>query len=79
MGSMPALLAKAEPISDSFSTSGIMYLRREGKSCGTTRVKTCKRNSSTHTKVSDEGGEGGASGARAEIHLQPLEDPTLDR
>lgn len=33
---MPALLTMGEPISDSASTSGIMYLRREGKIRGTT-------------------------------------------
>jgi len=33
----------------------------------------CERNSSADTKVSAEGGGRGASGAGAEIHLQPME------
>jgi len=36
-------------------------------------VRTCERNNSVVTKVSAEGGEGGALVARAEIHLQPVE------
>ena len=35
-------------------------------------VRTCKRNNPADTKVSEEGGGGGAPGARAEIPLQPV-------
>ena len=35
-------------------------------------VKTCKRNNPADTKVSAEGGEEGAPGARAEVPLQPV-------
>jgi len=37
-------------------------------------VRLCKKkNNSADTKVSAEGGEGGAPGARAEVPLQPVE------
>ncbi|GAB0210172.1 hypothetical protein GRJ2_003483000 [Grus japonensis] len=70
------LLAKAEPISDSGSTSVITYLRR-GKNCCTTAaaergVRICERNNSADTKGSGGGG-GGVPGTRAEIPLQPVE------
>jgi len=70
-------------------------------------VRLCERNNSADTKVCEEGGGGGASGAGAEIftlqlmmktmvrqvvplqpmevhcgadiHLQPMEDPTLEQ
>ena len=69
-------------------------------------VRRCERNNSADTKVSEEGGGGGAPGTGAEIplqpvvktmvrqavplqpmevhggadiHLQPLEDPTLEQ
>ena len=35
-------------------------------------VRRCERNSSADTKVSEEGGGGGAPGAGAEIPLQPI-------
>ena len=35
-------------------------------------VRKCERNNSADTKVSEEGGGGGAPGARAEIPLQPV-------
>ena len=35
-------------------------------------VRTCKRNNPADTKVSEEGGGGGAPGAGAEIPLQPV-------
>ena len=35
-------------------------------------VRICERNNSADTKVSEEGGGGGAPGAGAEIPLQPL-------
>ncbi|GAB0205849.1 acid sphingomyelinase-like phosphodiesterase 3b [Grus japonensis] len=70
-------LAKAEPISDSGSTSGITYLRREKNKPVVQQqlergVRRCERNNSADTKVREEGG-GGAPGTRAEIPLQPLE------
>ncbi|GAB0183375.1 hypothetical protein GRJ2_000802800 [Grus japonensis] len=67
------LLAKAEPISDGDSTSGVTQLRREKKpvcSSHKRRVRRCERNNSADTKVCEEGGAGGAPGARAEIPLQ---------
>lgn len=36
------------------------------------RVRICEGNSSANTKVSKEGGGGGATDARAEIALQPV-------
>ena len=35
-------------------------------------VRRCERNNSADTKVSEEGGGGGAPGTRAEIPLQPV-------
>jgi len=35
-------------------------------------MRTCERNNSADTKVSEEGGGGCSAGARAEIHLQPV-------
>ena len=35
-------------------------------------VRICERNNSADTKVSEEGGGGGAPGTRAEIPLQPV-------
>jgi len=35
-------------------------------------VRICEKNDSADTKVSEEGGAGGAPGARAEIPLQPM-------
>ncbi|GAB0203478.1 acid sphingomyelinase-like phosphodiesterase 3b [Grus japonensis] len=77
------LLAKAEPISDGGSASGITELRRE-KNPQTQQkthkeqlqpergVRVCERNNSTDTRVS-EGGREGAPGVGAEIPLQPVE------
>ena len=69
-------------------------------------MRRCEKNNSADTKISEEGGGGGAPGARAEIplqpmvktmvrqavplqpmevnggadiHLQPVEDPTLEQ
>ena len=70
-------LAKAEPISNSGSASGITYLSR-GKVTAQQQlqpesgVRLCERNSSADTKVSGEGGGGGAPDAGAEIPLQPM-------
>ncbi|GAB0207243.1 EH domain-containing protein 4 [Grus japonensis] len=71
-------LAKAEPISDGGSASVITYLRRKEKKQHQEQlqpergVRRCERNNSADTKVSAEGGGGGAPGARAEIPLQPV-------
>ena len=59
-------LAKAKPISNSGSTSVITYLRR-GKTRDETAARLCEKNYSAHTKVSEEGGRGGAPDAGAEI------------
>ncbi|OPJ89134.1 hypothetical protein AV530_016360 [Patagioenas fasciata monilis] len=69
-------LAKAEPISNSDSTSVIAYLRKETKNpncCGRAAggVRICASNNSADSKVS-EGGRGGTPGTRAEIPLQPM-------
>jgi len=66
-------LAKAEPISNNGSTSGITYLRRGKKPAQLQPergMRICERNNSADIKVSEEGGGGGASGARAEVPLQ---------
>ncbi|KAK4821754.1 hypothetical protein QYF61_000815 [Mycteria americana] len=69
-------LAKAKPISDSGSASVITYLRRGEKKPAQLQSKRgvgiCERNNSAGTKVSEEGGGGGAPDTRAEIPLQPL-------
>ncbi|KAK4807043.1 hypothetical protein QYF61_018384 [Mycteria americana] len=75
-------LAKAEPTSDSGSASVIIYLRR-GKNCCTTAaergVRICERNNYADTKVSEEGGGGGAPGTGAEIPLQPMVKTMLEQ
>ena len=79
------LLAKAEPISDGGSASGITGLRRGEKTAVEQQlqpergVRICERNNSADTKVREEGGGGGAPGSRAEIPLQPVEDPTPEQ
>ena len=40
-------------------------------------VRICERNNSADTKVSEEGGGGGAPGAGAEIPLQPVVQPMV--
>jgi len=72
------LLAKAEPISDGGGASGITDLK--GRKVSAQRqlqlesgVRMCERNNSADTEVSEEGGGGGAPGARAEIPLQLVE------
>ncbi|GAB0190707.1 EH domain-containing protein 4 [Grus japonensis] len=70
-------LAKAEPISDGGSASGITELRRGKKEQLGNKlqpergVRRCERNSPADTQVS-EGGGGGAPGTGAEIPLQPV-------
>jgi len=66
-------LAKAEPISDGGSTSGITQLRRGKKTWATATADRAKSENSANTKVGEEGGGGGAPGMRAEIPLQPVE------
>jgi len=67
------LLAKADPISNGGSASGITY--RRGKKPAQQQlqpergVRICERNSPEDTKVRG----GGAPGAGAELHLQPVE------
>ncbi|GAB0205655.1 hypothetical protein GRJ2_003031100 [Grus japonensis] len=78
---MDPLLAKAEPISHGGSASGITELRRKKTKQNKTQqflqpergVRRCERNNFAGTKVSAEGGAGGAPGTGAEIPLQPLE------
>jgi len=74
------LLAKAEPISNDGSASGITFLRRGEKKFKNLHngnmqqergVRICERNNSAVTKVS-EGGGGGAPGTTAEIPLQSV-------
>ncbi|XP_072707914.1 uncharacterized protein [Ciconia boyciana] len=68
-------LAKAEPVGDGGSASGITYLRSGGKTAQLQMergVRICERNSPADTKASEERGGGGAPGAGAEIPLQPL-------
>ncbi|CAN0345005.1 unnamed protein product, partial [Bubo scandiacus] len=75
-------LAKAKNISDSGSTSVITCLRRgkktvQGQLQPEIRVRICGRNHSADTKVSAEGGGGGAPGTGAEIPLQPVVQPMV--
>ncbi|KAK4811345.1 hypothetical protein QYF61_027574 [Mycteria americana] len=73
---MDPLLAKAEPTSDVGSASVITYVRKGKKmlhnSSRERGVRICERNNYADTKVSEEGGGGGAPGAGAEIPLQPV-------
>jgi len=72
------LLAKAEPINNSGSTSVITCLRRgkkplcNGNCSWEKQVRIHDRNNSADAKVSEGGGRGGAPGAGAEIHLQSV-------
>ncbi|GAB0184492.1 epimerase family protein SDR39U1 [Grus japonensis] len=75
---MDPMLAKAEPISNGGSASGITYLKGEKTAVKQQLqlkrgLRRCERNNSADTKVSEEGGGGGAPGARADIPLQPME------
>ncbi|GAB0186353.1 acid sphingomyelinase-like phosphodiesterase 3b [Grus japonensis] len=74
------LLAKAEPISDGGSASGVMYLKRGKKTCATATAarEKSEKNNSADTKISAEGGAGGSPGTGAEIPLQRL-DKTVVR
>lgn len=56
-------LAKAEPISDGGSDSGVRYLKREEKPArlqSETGMRICRTNSPADTEVSKERGEGSA-------------------
>jgi len=71
-------LAKAKPISDSGSASVLTYLRSmenptQQQLQQEREVRIRERNNSADTKVSEEGGGGGAPGTGAEIPLQPME------
>ncbi|TRZ26146.1 hypothetical protein HGM15179_000996 [Zosterops borbonicus] len=69
------LLAKADPMSDGGSTSGIMYLR-DG------RREWCSAN---YSRRDEDRGEAAVpvqpmdAHDGAEIHLQPMEEPTLEK
>ncbi|GAB0182692.1 junction-mediating and -regulatory protein-like [Grus japonensis] len=72
-------LAKAEPISDGGSASGLTELRRGKKPAQHQEqlqpergMRRCERNNFADTKVSEDGGGGGAPGTRAKIPLQPV-------
>ncbi|GAB0179144.1 AN1-type zinc finger protein 5-like [Grus japonensis] len=60
-------LAKAEPISDGGSASGVTELRK-----GKKLLRDSSQRRGVRTQVSAEGGAGGAPGAGAEIPLQPM-------
>jgi len=70
--------AKAKPVKDSGTASGITYLRwgkkpvlQQNKLEGEVRLR--ERNDSADTKVSEEEGGGHAPSTGAEIPLQPME------
>ncbi|KAJ7426186.1 protein pxr1-like [Willisornis vidua] len=67
-------LAKAEPISDGGTTSGITDLEKEYLLHNNSREERSEteKNSSANTKVFEEGGGGGAPSTRAEIRLQAV-------
>ncbi|GAB0195076.1 F-box only protein 31 [Grus japonensis] len=72
---MDPLLAKAKPISNSGRASGITFKKGRGWGGKPTRgiFAARERKNSADTQVSEEGGGGGAPGARADIPLQPME------
>ena len=71
-------MAKAKPISDGDSASVRMYLRRGKKPCSQERgMRICEKNSFADTKVSKEGGGGGAPGTGTEIPLQLMVKMTV--
>ncbi|GAB0183808.1 AN1-type zinc finger protein 5-like [Grus japonensis] len=69
---MDLLLAKAEPISI-LKKGRKKPQNLQHNSSWERGVRTCERNNSADTQVSEEGGGGGAPGTGAEIPLQPLE------
>ncbi|GAB0183796.1 acid sphingomyelinase-like phosphodiesterase 3b [Grus japonensis] len=73
-------LPLAKAISHGGNASGVMNLRsvcvgggEPAETAVERGVRRCERNNSADTKVSEEGGGGGAPGSGAEIPLQPLE------
>ncbi|PKU39014.1 protein pxr1-like [Limosa lapponica baueri] len=88
---MDPLLAKAEPISDSGSASVITYLRREKAAAQQQLqlkrgVRICERNNSTDIKSVVKTMVRQAMPLQpmkvnngADIHLQPVEGPTLEQ
>jgi len=80
---MDLTLDKAKPISDSGSASVITYLRKgKKKPAGKWQsrgVRRCERNNSADTKVSEEGGGGGAPGTGAETFPLQLVMKTMGR
>ncbi|GAB0188104.1 EH domain-containing protein 4 [Grus japonensis] len=79
------LLAKAEPINDCGSTSGITELRRRGgnKPEGILQlergVRKRERNSTADNKIGEGGGEEVLQALEQRFHLQPMEDPMLEQ
>ncbi|GAB0184899.1 AN1-type zinc finger protein 5-like [Grus japonensis] len=70
---MDSLLPKAEPTSGAGGISVTTYLRKCEKCCtADVRERSEKDVRETDTKVSAEGGAGGAPGTRAKIPLQPM-------
>ncbi|PKU43719.1 protein pxr1-like [Limosa lapponica baueri] len=68
-------LAKAKPTSNSGSASDNIF--RKGKKPAVQQqpergVRICERNNSADTKVTEEGGGGGAPGAGAKLPLHPV-------
>ncbi|GAB0208746.1 epimerase family protein SDR39U1 [Grus japonensis] len=73
---MDSPLTKAELISNSSSASVITFKKGKKLLCNSSwkrGVRICERNNCADTKVSEEGGGGGAPGTGAEIPLQPVE------
>ncbi|TRZ18831.1 hypothetical protein HGM15179_008255 [Zosterops borbonicus] len=83
---------KAELISDGGKTSGITPLRRGKLLCHSSQEGGVKQLCERDTRMSKGDGEGGAAGAGTEtplqpmdihggpdIHLQPLEDPSVEQ
>ena len=67
----------AEPLSQDGGVSGKVCVRKGRKHCAAIERevrKKCARNSPADSKVSEEGGGGGAPGVGAEIPLQTLEE-----
>jgi len=74
-------LAKTKLTSNGGSASMIVYLRKEKKTTVQLQpeggLRLCERNNSGDTKVSEEGGGGGAPGTGVEIPLQPVVKTTV--
>lgn len=76
-------LAKPKPISDDKQQLCDNILTRGGETAVQQQlqlkrgVRICKRKNSANTKVTEEGGRGGALNTRVEITLQPVTKTTL--